>query len=401
VTRADVGIIGGGVAGSALALTLAKAGVSVVLVEREAVFRDRIRGEGIHPWGTREIEQLGLSDLIEVAARGKVLPTWRVYRDSVERDPVVWATIGPGAPPVTSVRHVELQNALIAAAQKAGAALYRSAQASLERTADGVRLHIAHDGANTDIDVRLVVGADGSHSATRTWLGGVGTRDPVHHYFAGGLFQGFALDPDAAHHASRDDGFAMVFPQTEGLARLYTVCTIEERERVKSQPVPEVMIERARAVLPDEPFPQWEAAGPAGFFPNAEIVSSLMHGDRAVLVGDAAGATDPSLGHGIALTLRDVRRLSELLLDSVAWESVPAAFAHERRAWFDAIRAHSKWVADINVGVGPAYDALRARVAKAREHDPAAGGWAAIFAFGPDGLVPTDEARAHFLGEDL
>jgi flavin-dependent dehydrogenase len=41
----DVIVVGGGLAGSALAGVLAQSGLGVLLVEREARFRDRIRGE--------------------------------------------------------------------------------------------------------------------------------------------------------------------------------------------------------------------------------------------------------------------------------------------------------------------------------------------------------------------
>jgi len=51
VRNVDVVIVGGGIAGSSLAAALAKAGLGVVVVERERRFRDRVRGESVHPWG--------------------------------------------------------------------------------------------------------------------------------------------------------------------------------------------------------------------------------------------------------------------------------------------------------------------------------------------------------------
>ena len=57
----DLGIIGGGIAGSSLAYSMARAGARVLLLESEIEFRDRVRGEILCPWGVAEIRSLGLS----------------------------------------------------------------------------------------------------------------------------------------------------------------------------------------------------------------------------------------------------------------------------------------------------------------------------------------------------
>jgi flavin-dependent dehydrogenase len=54
----DLVIVGGGLAGSALAAAMAPTGTRVLIVERDAVFRDRVRGEGMLPWGVAEARQL-------------------------------------------------------------------------------------------------------------------------------------------------------------------------------------------------------------------------------------------------------------------------------------------------------------------------------------------------------
>jgi NADPH-dependent 2,4-dienoyl-CoA reductase/sulfur reductase-like enzyme len=46
----DLVIIGGGIAGSSLACSMAKAGARVLLLESEIEFRDRVRGEILCPW---------------------------------------------------------------------------------------------------------------------------------------------------------------------------------------------------------------------------------------------------------------------------------------------------------------------------------------------------------------
>jgi flavin-dependent dehydrogenase len=52
----DVIVVGGGLAGVALAKVLAEHGAQVLVLERETHFRDRVRGESTHPWGVAEVE---------------------------------------------------------------------------------------------------------------------------------------------------------------------------------------------------------------------------------------------------------------------------------------------------------------------------------------------------------
>jgi flavin-dependent dehydrogenase len=56
----DVITVGGGLAGSAVAKCLAEHGYRVLVLERERRFRDRVRGEQMHPWGVAEARTLGL-----------------------------------------------------------------------------------------------------------------------------------------------------------------------------------------------------------------------------------------------------------------------------------------------------------------------------------------------------
>ena len=57
----DLITVGGGLAGSALAKTMAEAGARVLVLERETQFKDRVRGEGMTPWGVVEARALGIA----------------------------------------------------------------------------------------------------------------------------------------------------------------------------------------------------------------------------------------------------------------------------------------------------------------------------------------------------
>ncbi len=60
----DVVIVGGGIGGGTMATVLARSGLEVIVLERETIYPDRVRGEWIAPWGVAEFKRLGLLDLL-------------------------------------------------------------------------------------------------------------------------------------------------------------------------------------------------------------------------------------------------------------------------------------------------------------------------------------------------
>ena len=72
---ADIVVIGGGPAGSAAAITCAKRGLSVVVLERDRVFGER-PGETMHPGVRPILEQLGLGKRIDALATGLHAGIW-------------------------------------------------------------------------------------------------------------------------------------------------------------------------------------------------------------------------------------------------------------------------------------------------------------------------------------
>jgi 2-polyprenyl-6-methoxyphenol hydroxylase-like FAD-dependent oxidoreductase len=143
------------------------------------------------------------------------------------------------------------------------------------------------------------------------------------------------------------------------------------------------------------------AVGPVAFFPGRDIYADRITGDRVVLIGDAAGANDPSQGQGLSVAFRDVRELRDLLLDSGDWDEAIVEFSRRRPGWYEPLRLHAIWEGPLTTDIGPEADAARARARRAREADPLRFGYGAIHAFGPQGLPVTEAARRHYLGEDL
>lgn len=403
VATPDVAIVGGGVSGSALAIVLRRQGVDVHLIERSATFRDRIRGETIHPWGASEMRTLGLYDLAvgEAAAQPQVL--WQTYRDREAQAPYRWADDFPDAPNGLGVNHVALQDALLGEAARLGTTIHRPATVAFGRERGRPALTVSSSAGEIVIGPRMVVGADGQNSATRTWAGGVSIPDPPHHHLGGALIRGLGLASDRIHHAFFDGGFVFVSPQAHDVARLYLVVSSPEAMTIQTAPEPaRHFVERFRDSVPEGMIDSsWESIGPAGFFPNANAPVSLPSLMDVVLIGDASGRNDPSQGHGLSLAFHDVHHLSEMLIAEQDWATVPDRFHAAKQRSFETLRQHARWNERQATETGPEIDELRAQIARAREIDPTAGGFAGIFATGPEGLAATDAARRHYLGLDL
>ena len=75
----DVVVVGGGIAGSALAAALARHGLGVTVLEQEVEYRDRVRGEYLPVWGVAEAQRLGLADILQDT--GGTVVRWRVPYD--------------------------------------------------------------------------------------------------------------------------------------------------------------------------------------------------------------------------------------------------------------------------------------------------------------------------------
>ena len=397
----DVAIVGGGVAGSSLAVVLARAGVQVALLEREVRFRDRVRGDALFPWGAREAALLGIADLLPPSG-ARPLPIWQTHADRQPRPPYDWRADVPTGDVVWGVDHPGLQESLFQQAMGEGSRAIRPAKALIPTRVEPSLLEIPveSEAGTIAIRARLVVGADGRESGVRRWLGARAVRDPIHHAIGGCLVEGIDLDADAAHMGTIEGGVSLVFRHGSGRARLYLICQPDSGKTFRGPDVAGRFIATCASAFPEGAFASARAVGPVAFFPGADVFAERIAGDGIVLIGDAAGANDPSQGMGLSLSFRDVRELSALLLAG-DWQEAIEEFARRRPSWYEPLRAFAIWEGPLFTDVGPAADAARARAARAAELDPWRDGYGMLHALGPDGLPVTAAARRHFLGEDL
>ena len=391
----DVIVVGGGIAGSALGGVLARAGLGVLVVEREARFRDRIRGEATWPWGVAEALRIGLEEVLIRAGRVE-LSAMQFYENQQITRTEPWDSI-----PMIGFSHPRLQEELIVWAAAQGAAMLRPAKAIGFARNGHPAVTVVEDGREVEYTARLVVGADGKRSAARRWAGGETVADAEHHRFGGVLVSRLPTDWTLLADATTPQAGFFWFAQSAEATRLYFRLRADRLRATNVDRSFAAFIACAAERMPEGALVGAQQAGPIGFFPNSNVWASRIAGEQIALIGDAAGAADPSGGLGTSLLFRDVRELSDLLLNERDWDTAIAEFAARRRQYYEVILAYDRWMCLLTAEEGEEADRRREQRARAKEHDPSLGGFAMIEVQGPDGLVPDEAARRRFFGEDL
>ncbi len=404
-----------GLAGAACAYRLAGSGASVLVLEREHRFTDRVRGDALYPWGVVEAERLGVLDG-PLAAVSRPLKYWHTHVAGLPpMGPRDLASEGEGGPTAVTFFHPELQTAVLLAAEHAGAEVVRGAAATGLYPAPGTKqLHTVEErtgGVTSDHLTRFVIGADGRTSRTRVWGGFEVNADPEALMFAGVLLAGAKVGStsaprDTAHvFFAPSDGFlAMVVPIDGRRTRAYGGYHLATgRLRLNGMAAFKEFRGLSEAAgVPSSWFEDAEVAGPLAEFSGADVWVESPYRKGVALVGDAAAASDPSFGCGTALALRGARTLTDELLRVGSFE--PDALGEAGRAYaavatrdYGSLHRLTSWLRDVYRVPGTAADAMRAGLWPLYARDPSR--VPDVVLLGPD--APSDEAaKGRFLGLD-
>ncbi len=319
----DLAIVGGGLAGAALAMTASRMGLSVAMIEAQgtdtfpSTLPERVialsHGSHCH------LEKLGVwQDVL----RAGVAPIRKVH----VCEPGNRGEVGMhhGEADVEALGYV-VQNAHILSA------MYKAmpedvqvlAHAQLQTIAvdkDDVCLGVRQQDGERSLHARLLVGADGTMSRVRK-LCGIGSRGWDHNRF--GLVA--SVTPklehhDVAHECFRPDGPLAFLPLDAG--RYSLVWTLTPREASKIMALDDAgfmqALEKAAGPEMQAHFGGIVDAGPRALFPFEYRVAEHFTAPRVVLIGNAAHTMHPVAGQGLNLGLRDVADLSAALSRAVA-----------------------------------------------------------------------------------
>ncbi|WP_420619495.1 geranylgeranyl reductase family protein [Candidatus Poriferisocius sp.] len=297
----DAAIIGAGPSGCAAAITLARAGQRVVMVDRARFPRPKACGDGLTAGALRLLEGLGLDPT--------PISSWMLVEDVCIRSPsgrtVEFPLPRKGGQFAAVVPRAELDNALVEQAKGEGAVLMEGAACQGVSEDDGqVALEVEDHGTVT---ARFAIAADGMWSPTRKYLdlaadGYRGDWHAFRQYWSG-------VDSPASRalwvwfEEEILPGYVWSFPLPDGRAnvgfgvRRGGPVAVGEMGKLWRE-----LLERdhIRAVLGHNAQP--ETTHRAWPIP-ARIDKIPLTARRTMFTGDAAAATDPMSGEGIAQAL--------------------------------------------------------------------------------------------------
>jgi flavin-dependent dehydrogenase len=301
--RHDVLVIGGGPAGAATAIGLARRGRAVVLVERAAEWRWRACGVFTSPATVGRLRRLGV-DPADLDAMARRIPAMRVETAAGTRFRLTYGDDGSLRAAAVGLDRSRLDPHLLEMARHAGVDVRPGVTV---RTVAGGTAHTAEGEA---IHARVVVGADGlrsvvAHAAGVTRRPALGDRPAL-------TFHVDDPDPDAVRDARMivfDRGYVGLAPVPGGRVNVGIVLASGGwRARLRTDGAGAV----ARAVMEaipaadDDPVP-WPDARICDSIEGAAPVGARVArraGPDWLLVGDAAGFLDPFTGEGLHRALR-------------------------------------------------------------------------------------------------
>ncbi len=318
----DLVIVGGGPAGSAAAIEASRAGLETVVIDKSTFPRDKCCGDGLTTSALRHLDDLGFDPA--------AVPSWRSIVDVRVRSPRGREVVFPlprldGRPAgglfAAVARRSELDIAMLEMARQAGTTVFEGYElTTLSQSSHGVAIEAAGRQGLLSIEARYIIGADGMWSTTRKLAGidTTGYRGDWHgfrQYFDG--VTGAAarelliwFEPDLL------PGYVWAFPVDEnsanvgfGIVRRAGISVQFMKERwLDVLQRPHIRDALGSTATPEAPHRAWPIPARLGDIPS--VVG------RTILVGDAAGATDPMTGEGIGQAIETGRLAATAIADA-------------------------------------------------------------------------------------
>ncbi|KQT44918.1 hypothetical protein ASG47_15970 [Devosia sp. Leaf420] len=346
-------IAGAGISGLTLALTLAKFGATVVVLERNSGIQEAGAGLQISPNARRILDRLGLSETLStIDLVPQALDTYRPGETrpffSMELGALMEERFGA---PYSVMHRADLAEALYKATRRFANIdiMFGVRTWDIASHARGVTVAIDNDsGQSRTTRANAFIGADGVHSATRRqFLGGPEAQ------FGGRVAWRTLVPAEAAQGLIAMDRVSVFFGGGHHL-----VCyPLPHRGQInlalflpgQAKDNPKVPMLKGKATFGALVAAAGETWTP---WPLFTVKTSTWYRDNVGILGDAAHAMVPFQAQGAAMGIEDAATLGPLLVDCAEPETAFARYATARQARVERVAKlsasngrifHMKW----------------------------------------------------------
>ncbi|HWC65347.1 MAG TPA: NAD(P)/FAD-dependent oxidoreductase [Thermoanaerobaculia bacterium] len=314
--RWDAIVVGGGPAGSTVSHLLARAGRSVLVLEKET-FPRFVIGESLLPFSTPIFEKLGVLEEIKSRFQHKLGAYFTEEGKEADRKVVFAHGFKKGYGLAFQVKRAELDELLLSAAEKAGAEVRFGWRVTAFRregtTVTGVDA-VAPDGSAHALSARIVVDATGRAAMGARASGGVVPEEALRRGALFAHFSGVPLGENETPGDIRmvvfDRGWWWFIPFSDGTWSVGVVsdaipagASLEERfdRMVASTGTVRERLRDAKRLMP--------VAAESDYSYSVRTLT----GDGWVAIGDAAGFLDPIFSSGVFLAMTTGEKAAEVL----------------------------------------------------------------------------------------
>ncbi|HKX84012.1 MAG TPA: NAD(P)/FAD-dependent oxidoreductase [Pyrinomonadaceae bacterium] len=342
--RSAIAIIGGGPAGSSVAIRLARSGLDVTIIEKEKFPRPKLCGEFISPECMRHFEDIGV--VHELLGSGGESIRETLFFDRYGRSIVVPSAWFGGNGNALSLSRARMDDLLLQAAKNAGVNVIENATATRVTMRDGIvdELFFRNEtGADAAIQANIFIDATGRSSVMRKLVRRTtaSSSRKVHrspHVAFKAHFRAPNVDRNRCEIYSFVGGYGGLSPVEDGLANLCFVVDSATTRLHGGDPetiVREVVCTNPQAATTlknSETEGEWIAVAIQGFGRN-----ELQPAANVFPVGDAASFIDPFTGSGILMSLESSEVLAKCILaPGASHRLIGAAYEEEYRKRFSA-----------------------------------------------------------------
>jgi len=304
----DVAIVGAGPAGSAAAISLARRGYAVALIDKERFPREKLCGDFINPSNWPMLEQLGVTRQLFMQDH-EIVTAFRITTDCGAAAEAALPSIDGAPVHGLGLRRFFFDQILLKKAQEQGVtALTGCRIKTLQRQADGWRVGYGLGESLEELTAQVLIGADGRNSWVAHHLGMArgAPRGGNHIGFQLRFKYSQVLRGRVEIHLF-PGGYAGVLGLGDGTIKLgmaadrrrlgarvgggVGVDTLIQSQLLQNPHLKEIL-------RSSEPVGTVRSTYPVYFSPRRSV------GDGVLLIGDAARVNEPVSGEGIFFAMR-------------------------------------------------------------------------------------------------